>query len=354
MEEGNVMTAKNDPAKNPAPDTPRARAPARRSRRKVIAVGAATVVVGAGVIALVTTQLVPSSSHASTHKATVQVNCQAKPSTCGFPDATNSGVPASVKLQAVPGQVSSGPGWTYSATKHEVDVTGNGAVLTGLSIPYNLNITASNVTINNSKVVSSGTFAVSLRHTAGVTVENSTISGTNATSGRVNSAISDVYGDSTAMMIKNNDISDFRSAVQLNAGTVTGNYIHDPGYIKGDHTNGVISNGGTAQLTITHNTILNPLDQTDAITLDTDQTPGPVSNKTIENNLLAGGDYPIYGGTAFSHTTTNILIENNRFGQVFYRTSGQFGPVAYFSSTQSGNVWSGNVWDATGTAVPSP
>jgi hypothetical protein len=263
-------------------------------------------------------------------------------------------VPSGTTLKTVPGQISSGPGWQYSATKQEVDVTGDGAVLTGLDIPYDLNITASNVTINNSRVVTSGTFGISIRHTAGVTVENSTISGTNATSGRVNSAISDVYGDSTGMTIKNNNITEFRSAVQLTAGTVTGNYIHDPGYITGDHTNGVISNGGTDQLTITHNTILNPLSQTDAISLDTSQTPGPVSNKTIENNLLAGGDYPIYGGTAFGHTTSKILIENNRFGQVYYAKSGQFGPVAYFDGTQSGNVWSGNVWDRTGTAVPSP
>lgn len=280
--------------------------------------------------------------------------CLAIPHACGFPDATDTGVSPGLALKAVPGQVAGGPGWTYSTTKQEVDVTGNGAVLSGLSIHCDLNISAPHVTINDDHVVSSGTFAVSLRHTAGVTIENSTISGTNATTGRVNSAISDVYGDSTAMMIKNNNISDFRSAVQLNAGTVTGNYIHDPGYIKGDHTNGVISNGGTAQLTITHNTILNPLDQTDAITLDTDQTPGPVSNKTIENNLLAGGDYPIYGGTAFSHTTTNILIENNRFGQIYYPRGGQFGPATYFDSRGKGNVWSGNTWIASGRPVPAP
>jgi len=348
-----------NPAKSPAPDTPPAgqpqgTPPARRRRSKRIAVGAAVGVAVAGAVALVSTQLVPSPSHASTHKATVQVNCQAAPTGCGYADATNSGVPSGMTLQAVPGQVSSGSGWAYSAASQEVDVTGSGAVLTGLNIPYNLNITASNVTINDSKVVTSGTFGVSIRHTAGVTIENSTISGTNATSGRLNSAISDVYGDSTGLTIKNNDITDFRSAVQLNAGTVTGNYIHDPGYITGDHTNGVISNGGTAQLTITHNTILNKLSQTDAITLDTNQTPGPVSNKTIENNLLAGGDYPIYGGTAFSHTTSNILIENNRFGQLYYPKSGQFGPVAYFNSTQPGNVWSGNMWITSGKPIPAP
>ena len=48
------------------------------------------------------------------------------------------------------------------------------------------------------------------------------------------------------MVIKDNNISHFRIAVQLATGLVDGNYIHDPGYIAGDHTNGVVTNGGHA------------------------------------------------------------------------------------------------------------
>jgi hypothetical protein len=55
--------------------------------------------------------------------------------------------------------------------------------------------------------VTGGTFGIGLTHTTGVTIENSTISGQNATTGRVDSAIKDVYGDSTGMVIKDNDIS---------------------------------------------------------------------------------------------------------------------------------------------------
>jgi hypothetical protein len=279
--------------------------------------------------------------------------CLAVSHACGYPDATNSGVPSGMTLKTVPGQVSSGPGWAYSAASQEVDVTGNGAVLTGLNIPYNLNIKASNVTVNDSKIVTSGSFGVDMRHTAGVTIENSTISGANATSGRVNYAVTDIYGDSTGTVVKNDDISAFRTAVQLDAGTVTGNYIHDPGYITGDHTNGVFANGGASQLTITDNTILNSRNQTDAINLDTEQGTGPVSNKTIENNLLAGGGYCIYGGNVYGHTTSNILIENNRFGQTYYPKGGLYGPVAYYSTTQPGNVWSGNTWTSSGKLLPA-
>ena len=76
------------------------------------------------------------------------LNCAAAPSKCGYPDATNSGVPAGTALKAVPGQVSSGPGWHYDS-RGWVEVTGNGANLTGLSIPYNVDVTASNVTLNH-------------------------------------------------------------------------------------------------------------------------------------------------------------------------------------------------------------
>ena len=80
---------------------------------------------------------------------------------------------------------SSGPGWSYNAATKAVVVSVKGTVLSGLSISSNLTIKASNVTVKNVQVVT------------GVTIENSTISGQNATTGRVDSAIKDVYGDST-------------------------------------------------------------------------------------------------------------------------------------------------------------
>ena len=153
-------------------------------------------------------------------------------------------------LRTVPGQVSSGPGWHFDSKAGSVEVTGNAAVLSGLYIPYTLDITASHVTVQDVQVVTGGTFGVSLRHTAGVTIENSTISGQNSTTGRLDYAIDDVYGDSTGMVIKADNISAFRTAVQVSTGLVTGNYIHDPGYIAGDHTNGIYVGGTSEPLTI--------------------------------------------------------------------------------------------------------
>jgi parallel beta helix pectate lyase-like protein len=280
-------------------------------------------------------------------------DCSTVPHACGFPDGTNTGVPRGTVLRSVPGQVSSGPGWHYSATGNDVIVNANGAVLSDLSIPYDVVIDASDVTVRDVRVVTGGAFGISLRHTTGVTIEDSTISGRNLTSGRVDSAVTDVYSDSTGIVIKSNNISQFRIGVQISTGLIADNYIHDPGYIPGDHTDGILAAGSAKPLTIDGNTIFNNLGQTDDITLDASSSGHAVANKIVVDNLLAGGDYSIYGGTAHNDPTSNIIIEDNGFGQLYYPRGGHFGPVAYFDPTGSGNVWSGNVWLGTGLRGPA-
>jgi hypothetical protein len=312
-----------------------------RSRALMLAVAAVFTV---GIIAAVGALV----SHAS-----ALTNCATTLSACHYPNAANTGVPAGTVLKTVPGQVSSGPGWSYNATDKAVIVTVNGTVLSDLYIPYNLEIDASNVTVKNVEVVTGGNFAISFAHTKDVTVEDCTVSGQNLTSGRVDSAIDDPYGDSTGMVVEDNNISLFRTAIQITTGLAEGNYIHNPGYISGDHTNGFYVNGGTEPLTIEDNTIFNSLGQTDAINLDPGTPGSAVANKTIEDNFLAGGGYTIYGGDVGGSATTNIVIEGNRIGQLYYPKGGQWGPDFYFDSTGKGNVWSANIWDTTGANIPS-
>jgi hypothetical protein len=291
---------------------------------------------------------------ASASPATTSTNCAANPSACGFPDATNTGVPAGTVLQQVPGQVTKGPGWAWNPAGY-VSVTGNGAVISGLSIAGNLDISASNVTVNDVKVTNSGqnSYGVSLRHTSNVTVENSTISGASASSGRLMAGVKDVYGDATGTRVLADNISCAATGVQMSAGLIQDSYIHDMGYLPGDHVNGTTSNGGnTHLLTIAHNTIFNNLNQTDAVSLFQDN--GVQANKTITGNLLAGGGYTIYGGTkAGGPATSNIQITNNVIATTYFPKGGQYGPVAYYNSG-NGNAWSGNTWDSTGQTIPSP
>ena len=330
-------------AARPAPAARPARAArAARARRAVTAAAAAAAAAGAAMLAL--------AAAAPPASAAVQLGCAAVPSACCYPDATNSGVPAGTTLLAVPGQVSSGPGWHY-VTSGYVAVTGAGAVLSGLYIPYNVDITASNVTIRNSKIVTAGSFAVSLRHTTGVTITHSAISGASATTGRAGVDISDIYGDSTGMTITGDNISNFKTAIQVTTGIISGNYIHDPGYVAGDHTNGIFDTGTTQALSITGNTILNSFGQTDAISLDDSAPNSPIANKTVTGNLLGGGSYTIYGGNSLGNTSTNMHIDNNRFSQAYYARSGQYGPVAYYT-TGPASTWTGNFYDTTGASIP--
>jgi hypothetical protein len=292
--------------------------------------------------------LVTAHKAAPSPAAQVPGACVTVPHVCGFPDAATTGVPRGTALRTVPGQVSSGPGWHYDAKASRVVVTASGTVLSGLSIPCELDIDTSGVTVRDVRVVTRGDFGISLRHAAGVTIEDSTVSGHDLTSGRVDSAISDVYGDSTGTILKNDDISRFRTGVKISTGLIAFNYIHDPGYMPADHTNGIYAAGTTRPLTIYGNTIFNSLGQTDDINLDASTSEQDVANKFVVDNLLAGGGYSIYGGGSHGGRTSNIVIEDNEFGCLYYPKGGQYGPAAYFDPQQAGNVWSGNVWSGGG------
>jgi hypothetical protein len=274
------------------------------------------------------------------------VNCAASPHVCGYPDATNTGVSRTATLLSVPRQVSSGPGWTYM-TGGYVEVSGNGADLSNLDIAGGLDISASNVTVNNVDVVNTGNnFGVSLRHTSNVTIENSDIySPYNTGPNRLQVAIKDIYGDSTGTVINANNIWNVGAGIQISEGTVENNYVHNLGYNTGDHVDGIFSDAGQAPLTIIHNTVLDQRKQTDAIALFEDF--GPQFNVTITNNLIAGGDYTIYGGAnPGKWTPHNIVITNNRFSSLYYPQIGYYGPITCVASGP-GDIWSGNILDMT-------
>jgi hypothetical protein len=280
-------------------------------------------------------------------------DCAGKPHGCGFPDGTNTGVPASMTLKKVPGQVSSGPGWHFNRLGFVV-VDRPGTVLSGLYIPWIVNVTASHVTIRDVKVVATGQNAVGIgiENADDVTIEDSTISGLNTGSGRLMDGIKDVYGDAVGSRILNNNIFQACNGVQIYRGLIQGNYIHRLGRAFTDHVNGLTTNGDTHPLLIRHNTIFNSYGQTDAIGLFQDF--GVVAHVTIDDNLLAGGAYTIYGGEGTKGQPSQIVITKNRISARYFPLGGQWGPVAYFNPHARGDVWSGNVWDSTDRLLPAP
>jgi hypothetical protein len=313
------------------------------SRMLTFGLGLASITAIASLVLLRPHEVIPAAKVVPAASPPTAMQRSAIPTPQGFPNVSNTGVPTGTALKTVPSQVSSGPGWYYDS-RGWVQVDGNGAQLTGLYIPYSVDIEANNVTLNHDDIVNKGYFGISLRRTSGVTIENSTISGQNASTGEVDSAIDDLYGNSTGLTIKDDNISLFETAVQASSGLITGNYIHNAGYKPGDHTNGILDNGSTKPLMISHNTILIDRPQTDAIILDSNMTGKPVANKTIVGNLLGGGSYAIYGGATLGNTTSHIVIKNNTFSKIYYSNGGHYGPVAYFSALGQGNTWTGNIW----------
>lgn len=274
---------------------------------------------------------------------------------CGFPDATNTGVPAGTTLRTVPGQVTSGTGWHWDS-RGWVEIDGSGAVFSGFSVPAGgIDVTASNVTISNCQITETGDgWAVGLRSTANVTISHNTISspsqsGTN----RLANGIRDIFGDSDGVQIIGNNIFHANSGINHfdQGGLIKDNYIHDMGFLSGDHVNGIqLGSGAGPLMTIQHNTIFNQIDQTDAVMLATDD--GPETNRVVDNNLLAGGGYCVYGAGGPQDVPTNIKFTNNHFARLFFPNCGSFGATAYVSTDASkGNYFTGNIWDDTGSPV---
>jgi hypothetical protein len=293
-----------------------------------------------------------SGSHGAKPEVLRSVNCGPDPHLCGFPDATNTGVPAGVTLRSVPGEVSRGPGWTSNA-QGDVEVSGNGAVFEGYSVHGYVDVTGSNATIKDNAISNSGNDingdGVNLTgNPSNVTIEGNTISSPYGSHGEngVFAGIKDITGEAMGTRVLGNNIADASTGVQLYIGVIENNYIHDEALASADsHLNGTTSNGSTVPLAIQHNTVFNPNGQTDAVSLFEDF--GVEANVVINNNLLAGGGYVVYGGqNPGGPQAHNIQITNNRFSTIYYPQSGYYGYITAFNPHAPGNVWSGNVWDS--------
>jgi hypothetical protein len=265
-------------------------------------------------------------------RVTSRAGCAPQPSACGYPDASNTGVRAGAPMRTINGSVT---------------LSQDGEVLENAIVTGSIDIQADNVVVRNVRITVSGeSWAIALRHARNATISNCEIT---PSSSRLMVGIVDLYGDGAGTTVRGCEIVNTSTGIQIGQGLIEDNYIHDMGYKSGDHINGTTSNGSTSPLTIRHNTIFNQFDQTDAVSLFQDF--GLEANRTITDNLLAGGGYTIYGGEGDRGTTYNIKITNNRIARLFFPRGGYWGPVAHFETSGSGNVWSGNVWDDSSAAI---
>jgi hypothetical protein len=161
-----------------------------------------------------------------------------------------------------------------------------------------------------------------------------------------------VYGDSRDTRVLRTEVSRTATGIQVYQGLLQDNYIHDLGFVEGDHVNGITDNGGIARpLVVRHNTVLNPLPQTDAISLFQDF--GLQVDRTIEDNLVAGGSYTVYGGAGRARTA-RIRVVGNRWSRRYFPRGGTYGPVIAFDRGAPGNEFRDNIWDETGLPVLLP
>ena len=319
--------------------------------------------------------------------------CTNAPTTCGFADIANAGVPPGTSLYAVPGTCTSpagpgtgcantGSGWSYSGGR--ITMSSN-SVLQNVSFAAGMNTTSvisisgttANVTIQDSDI-SSGCncnyqAAGGLINVAGsggsITIENNNLHGIDAsTAGDGCNAA--VYGGSSTganITVANNNIYFCATGLNQVKGTTAGwtiddNYIHDFAWAdsaKSNHMDGIqFEDGGNANspTDFVNNTDLLDMQQTDAVILSTDNNLAE-SYRWIAHNLLAGGDIALYLGGSATYVTTNSTFENNVFSQIYmgdHNTmtgfgSGTYGPTAYW--TASTNTWSNGIWDDNGAAI---
>jgi hypothetical protein len=280
--------------------------------------------------------------------------CFASPSACGYPDGTNSGVPAGTAL------TSSG----------SMTVTTPGAVINGRDIAGAVYVAANNVTIRNSRITASGgsgTFAVSVKDgVGGLTIEDTEIRGAGTSAGQeVESAIRLLGGAGVTVrrshlyncghcIISYSPVSITDSFIKVTA--TGGSYHYEDIYICGTSVNA------------NHNTLYNPQPQTATVFGD---TICGSNSFTVTNNLLAGGGFMMYPQANSSSQMGSMSVTGNRFarclgapvynsgsggttcqglsttqddGHGYYPYGGYFGLASYIYSG-SGHVWSDNKWD---------
>jgi hypothetical protein len=242
----------------------------------------------------------------------------------GFPDASNTGVPKGTSL---------------TKRSEPMVVRQDGTVIDAVDLTGYIDVYANNVVIRRSKISGTSWWGVNLRAGyANLTVEDCEIFGNGVQ--QMQYGIASAGGWVTA---RRNNVHTISNGIDVPIGLIEDNYVHDPKYFAGDHTDTIMSEGGAPKgttLTIRHNTAVNTLNQTGAVALFADW--GPQHDVVVERNLLVGGGYSLYAGAAGS---SNLRIVDNVFSRRVWPNGGYYGPVAHWDAAGSGNVWQGNHWE---------
>ncbi|MFP2908472.1 DUF4082 domain-containing protein [Pyxidicoccus sp. 3LFB2] len=278
-----------------------------------------------------------AAGNVSAASSTVTATTRPTSPTGGFPNASNTGVPAGTQLTPYTGPCT---------------ITVANTVIDSKTVNCDLAIRAAGVIIRNSKI--NGSVA---------TDENST---------GYSFTITDSHVDAGDRIVTGVGAVNFTAIrVHVQGGNRSMHCWHDceirDSYVHGQMTDET----GTAHesgIRMGRNVIL----RHNTITCDAPDVPpdagcsagltgygdfAPVENNLVENNYFPGttGGFCAYGGSSqgkpYSGATNNIRFIGNVFGRGSSGRCGWYGAITSFDTSEPGNVWSNNTWE-DGTVLP--
>ena len=267
-----------------------------------------------------------------------QTNCIKVPSACGYPDSTNTGVPA---------------GTTLKSQTNNITVSTPGTTIKDIALEGSISVEANNTTIEDTDVTVNGTQTCGEScggrgiwikpGVTGTLIQNVACHG-GALSG-VNVTQYCIMSNDSATTIKQLHAY---NCTECLAGpmNLSNSFINESdATIPQEHYEDIYYGGGGGPLIVNHNTMLNQQGQTAVVFASVDF--GNQTTLTITNNLMAGGGYMIYGGGSGSggKVVGPVTITGNRFSREFYPNGGYYGVASYMNEAVT--AWSGNVWDET-------
>ena len=282
--------------------------------------------------------------------AAAAAGCFPRPSACGYPDATNTGVPAGTQLTASGSR-------TLSA---------NGQKLTGVDLTGTVTVSADNVTIERSKLHSndggSGTTVIQLENGAdNFTLKDSEVYGNGSTSNAPESAIWNHY-DNPGATLEGVYLHGSPDNVEGSV-TVRDSYLVVDAAYSGSHDENIYI--CSSKVDVDHSTLVNMHEQTATVFGDT--ICGGGNDFTVTNSLLGGGGYVLYPQANSDSAVGTMNVSGNRFARCtspetyepssgghpcqngpdsngYSPNGGNFGLAASYNSG-NGQVWQYNVWD---------
>ena len=274
-----------------------------------------------------------------------QTNCIKVPSACGYPDATNTGVPAGTAL---------------TSESKSITVNKAGTTIKDIALDGEINVEADNTTIEDSEVTVEGTQTCGKScggrgiwikpGVTGTVIKNVTCHGGAPTGENVTQYC--IMSNDSATTIEHLHAY-YCTECLAGPMNLSESFIDETGAtIPEEHYEDIYYGGGAGPLIVNHNTMLNPQGQTAVVFASVDF--GNQTTLTITNNLMAGGGYMIYGGGSGSggKVVGPVTITGNRFSRKYYPEGGFYGVGSYFEDSVT--TWSGNVWDETLKTVPMP